>query len=216
MMLIWCLCQIKVMKEVSYQGKECGYQSKFCTHIFLCKFTNFNLACLAGFYAFQSDCEAIALKIFPSYLKLVQKILNLYRLEPVWHKLEQFETVYATRIANLQALLCPCIIKAGSHGAWSLDDYFFLPFLLGSAQMQMPAPAVETTAAAATSGGANTGAGDEANTSGASASAGAGALELPRRGLKLGQSQSRRQKARGVLPCSCIFDQEMLEGMSNQ
>ena len=43
---------------------------------------------------------------FPKYLDVVRKLRAVYRLEP-----------------------------AGSHGVWSLDDYHFLPFVLGSSQL---------------------------------------------------------------------------------
>jgi len=53
-----------------------------------------------------SDMEAIALRVFWEYLKVARKLQLTYRLEP-----------------------------AGSHGCWSLDDYQFLPFMWGSAQL---------------------------------------------------------------------------------
>ncbi len=45
-------------------------------------------------------------KIFPLYFNVCTRLQRTYMLEP-----------------------------AGSHGVWSLDDYFFLPFVFGSAQM---------------------------------------------------------------------------------
>lgn len=45
-------------------------------------------------------------KIFPLYFSVCTRLQRTYMLEP-----------------------------AGSHGVWSLDDYFFLPFVFGSAQM---------------------------------------------------------------------------------
>ncbi|GAB6021945.1 hypothetical protein CHUAL_006106 [Chamberlinius hualienensis] len=65
------------------------------------------LCCMFKIGAFNSDDTlAVGLKIFPRYLELMRKIQINYRMEP-----------------------------AGSHGAWSLDDFQFLPFVWGSSQL---------------------------------------------------------------------------------
>ncbi|CAL6047547.1 Serine/threonine-protein_phosphatase 2A activator [Hexamita inflata] len=53
----------------------------------------------------MDDLLCIGLSIFPQYVNLVIDLQNIYTLEP-----------------------------AGSHGAWSVDDYNLLPFVFGSAQ----------------------------------------------------------------------------------
>jgi len=65
------------------------------------------LAALAtiGFFK-ESDSDALALLVFWEYLQVVRKLQLTYKLEP-----------------------------AGSHGCWSLDDYQFIPFMWGSAQL---------------------------------------------------------------------------------
>ncbi|XP_078044651.1 serine/threonine-protein phosphatase 2A activator [Augochlora pura] len=65
------------------------------------------LCCMFKIGAFkQDDKVAVVVKIFNRYLELVRRLQITYRMEP-----------------------------AGSHGVWSLDDYQFVPFIWGSAQL---------------------------------------------------------------------------------
>lgn len=65
------------------------------------------LCCMFKIGAFvQDDKLAVVVKIFNRYLELVRRLQLTYRMEP-----------------------------AGSHGVWSLDDYQFVPFIWGSAQL---------------------------------------------------------------------------------
>uniref|UniRef100_G3MTA7 Serine/threonine-protein phosphatase 2A activator n=2 Tax=Amblyomma TaxID=6942 RepID=G3MTA7_AMBMU len=65
------------------------------------------LCCLFKIGAWtEADASAVILRIFQRYMQLVRLLQVEYRMEP-----------------------------AGSHGVWSLDDYQFLPFIWGSAQL---------------------------------------------------------------------------------
>lgn len=72
----------------------------------------FFLVCLFKVGALaENDQVAVGLKVFNAYMNLVRKLQQVYRMEP-----------------------------AGSHGVWSLDDYQFVPFIWGSAQLAVNPP----------------------------------------------------------------------------
>lgn len=65
------------------------------------------LCCMFKIGAFtEQDKVPVALKIFNRYLEIVRRLQLVYKMEP-----------------------------AGSHGVWSLDDFQFVPFIWGSAQL---------------------------------------------------------------------------------
>jgi len=61
----------------------------------------------AGVLDSESDMVALGCAVFPAYLRAVRRIQSAYLLEP-----------------------------AGSHGVWCVDDFHFLPFYWGAAQLQ--------------------------------------------------------------------------------
>ncbi|XP_035909962.1 serine/threonine-protein phosphatase 2A activator-like [Anopheles stephensi] len=70
------------------------------------------LMCLFKIGAFERKDEvAVGLKLFMKYIILARKLQVTYRMEP-----------------------------AGSHGVWSLDDFQFVPFIWGSAQLSVNSP----------------------------------------------------------------------------
>ncbi|KAG8905279.1 Serine/threonine-protein phosphatase 2A activator 1 [Tulasnella sp. 417] len=65
------------------------------------------LTLIRFFQPAQEEERQLVLVVFEKYLQVVWRLQDVYKLEP-----------------------------AGSHGVWGLDDYCFLPYIWGSAQLQ--------------------------------------------------------------------------------
>uniref|UniRef100_A0A1I8ITV8 Serine/threonine-protein phosphatase 2A activator n=1 Tax=Macrostomum lignano TaxID=282301 RepID=A0A1I8ITV8_9PLAT len=96
------------------------------------------LCCLfkAGFLV-TADCAAVALSVFARYLDLVRRL--------------QVSVLGAFRDAGAEAGICGCgcrswdlrlwmqkldlRLRLAAHGVWCLDDFQFVPFIWGSAQL---------------------------------------------------------------------------------
>lgn len=71
----------------------------------------------------EEDYTALVTKVFWKYMEVMRVIQSNYWLEP------------AGQLIHLRLCYCSCCC-VGSHGVWGLDDYHFLPFLFGAAQLK--------------------------------------------------------------------------------
>jgi serine/threonine-protein phosphatase 2A activator len=86
------------------------------------------LTCIAQYYYQQytsNDYTYIGLKLFPRYLQLVRTLQAKYQMEPAGIEYDIF----------FFFLFLNSIFYLGTHGVWGLDDYQFIPFLWGAAQL---------------------------------------------------------------------------------
>ena len=85
------------------------------------------------------DRAAALLVLFERYLRLMRELQTTYWLEPAGTRSlspsDHAISSYQLTLVVCARGVCAAYGCAGSHGVWGLDDYQFLPFLFGAAQL---------------------------------------------------------------------------------